>query len=232
MDSQGIPICVEPFSSFPKLQSSRIIFAGNKKAWSDSNLLQILDGGDGYILSRSLSISTEEEQQWAKREEGYIPAGGGWEYKSRIVQREAKDKKGNARIIKEQAVVCRKRKVFQLVTSEPAMDPREVLNRYREILKVRKHLREMMTDRADCIGTVGLVIMEIIEKKTGEMDWDDCRDALLKWQVSRLPGDLYRFAYVDDPDVKRILDAFGISIPARLYREEELEQLRKEISVF
>ena len=56
--------------------------------------------------------------------------------------------------------------------------------------------------------------------------------ALNKWKVDLLPGDLYRFMDVDDPDLKLILDAFGIKIPPKLYRRSELKHIKTEIKVF
>ena len=56
--------------------------------------------------------------------------------------------------------------------------------------------------------------------------------ALNKWKVDALPDDRYRFMDVDDPDLKQILDAFGITIPAKLYRRAELKHIKTEITVF
>ncbi len=56
--------------------------------------------------------------------------------------------------------------------------------------------------------------------------------ALNKWKVYLLPGDLYRFMDADDPDLKLILGAFGINLPAKLYRRAELKHIKTEIKVF
>jgi len=53
--------------------------------------------------------------------------------------------------------------------------------------------------------------------------------ALNKWQVDLMPGDLYRFMNVNDPDLKLILDAFEIKIPPKYYRRAELKQLKTNI---
>ena len=37
---------------------------------------------------------------------------------------------------------------------------------------------------------------------------------------------------LDDPDLKLILDAFGIDIPAKLYRRAELKTIKKSINIF
>ena len=36
----------------------------------------------------------------------------------------------------------------------------------------------------------------------------------------------------DDPDLKLILDAFGIRLPPKLYRRAELKHIKTEIKVF
>jgi hypothetical protein len=36
----------------------------------------------------------------------------------------------------------------------------------------------------------------------------------------------------DDPDLKRILDAFEINISPKLYRRAELKSIKKDIKVF
>ena len=58
------------------------------------------------------------------------------------------------------------------------------------------------------------------------------RDALNKWQVDKLPSDLYRFMNVDDADLKLILDAFGIKIPLKFFRRVELKQIKSSIDIF
>ena len=56
--------------------------------------------------------------------------------------------------------------------------------------------------------------------------------ALNKWKVDLLPGDLYRFMYIDDPDLKLILDAFDIKMPAKLYRSSELQTIKTHTKIF
>ena len=42
----------------------------------------------------------------------------------------------------------------------------------------------------------------------------------------------YRFMDVDDPDLKLILDAFNVHIPAMLFRLAELKSIKTGITVF
>jgi len=56
--------------------------------------------------------------------------------------------------------------------------------------------------------------------------------ALNKWQVEQLPSDYYKFMNIDDPDLKLILDAFGIKIPLKLFRRAELKQIKTGVEIF
>ena len=56
--------------------------------------------------------------------------------------------------------------------------------------------------------------------------------ALNKWKVDMLPGDLYRFLDVDDPDLQLILKAFDIDIPQKLYRRADLKRIKTSIHIF
>lgn len=60
---------------------------------------------------------------------------------------------------------------------------------------------------------------------------DRIQAALNKWTIDRLPGDYYRFNYLDDPDLKLILDAFNINIPKKLYRRAELKNIKTNIEI-
>ena len=55
--------------------------------------------------------------------------------------------------------------------------------------------------------------------------------ALNKWRVDVLPNGLYRFCDTDDPDLKLILDAFGINIPLKLYTRAELKALQMDMNL-
>ena len=46
-----------------------------------------------------------------------------------------------------------------------------------------------------------------------------------------LPNGLYRFCDTDDPDLKLILDAFGINNPLKLYTRAELKALHMDMNL-
>ena len=151
---------------------------------------------------------------------------------------------------------------YQIVTSELTMDAQEVIDKYHGLTQIEEQFQVMKGDldtRPVYVRTpehvtahllicmIALILLRIIQKRlkdSGMVEpnpnvyWSDglsgsrIQTALNKWKVDRLPGDLYRFMDVDDPDLKQILDAFGVSIPAKLYRRAALKHIKTEIHVF
>lgn len=99
------------------------------------------------------------------------------------------------------------------------------------------------------ICMISLIVIRIIQKKITEYQQTDGRAkkdvnlwemglsaeriqmALNKWTIDKLPGDYYRFNHLDDPDLKLILDAFGIRIPLKLYRRSDLKKIKMDIKI-
>lgn len=151
---------------------------------------------------------------------------------------------------------------YQIVTSELTMDAQEVIDKYHGLTQIEDQFRVMKSDletRPVYVSTpehvtahllvcmVALIMMRIIQKRIRDSGhvaidpdayWSSglnaqrIQVALNKWKVDRLPGDLYRFMDVDDPDLKLILDAFSISLPAKMYRRVELKHIKTEIEIF
>ena len=352
MDDAGIPIAIETFpgntldhltlrpalkKNIDGLDFSRFIMVADRGICNYQNLLHVLDAGNGYIVSKSLLKSTREEQEWAYRDDDYIPINDDFKYKSRIVKRNVKDENGNKRVVEEQVVVYWSRKFrlraerenkkfleflqklqdhpenfritavqskalrkffkkecvnektgelldsskirgfvdfgkvaeyrkslgyYQIVTSELTMAAQEVIDQYHGLTQIEDQFRVMKGDlntRPLYVRTpehvtahllvcmISLILLRIIQKKlkdsgviqpnpgaywSGGMSAARIQAALNKWKVDTLPSDLYRFMDVDDPDLKQILDAFGIRIPAKLYRRAELKHIKAEIEVF
>ena len=97
------------------------------------------------------------------------------------------------------------------------------------------------------ICMIALLIMRLIQKRivySGQVKVDEdaywstglngerIQQALNKWKVDRLPGELYRFMDVDDPDLQLILKAFNIEIPKKLYTRTELKAIKKALKIF
>ncbi len=150
---------------------------------------------------------------------------------------------------------------YQIVTSELTMDPETVIDKYHGLTQIEDQFRVMKGDLETrplyvripehinahlVICMVALVLMRIIQKRIRDADPGKKKDAywnvgmsgrrlqaaLNKWKVDTLPGDLYRFMDVDDPDVAIILKAFDIVIPPKLYRRAELKSIKTGVKIF
>ncbi|MFP3154752.1 IS1634 family transposase [Lachnospiraceae bacterium ZAX-1] len=151
---------------------------------------------------------------------------------------------------------------YQIVTSELTMEPLEVIDKYHGLTQIEDQFRVLKSDletrpifvrnpdHVDAhllICMIALVALRLIQKRivnSGLIKIDDdaywgtglngqrIQQALGKWKVDSLPGDFYRFMDVDNPDLKLILDAFGINIPAKLYRRAELKSIKTNINIF
>jgi uncharacterized protein YjhX (UPF0386 family) len=120
MDDDGIPIAVESFPGntldhltlrpalekyIDKLGYPRFILIADRGICQYRGLLHVLNGGNGYIVSKSLLKSTKEEQRWAYSDDGYIQTDADFKYKSRIMKRTVKDENGNPYAIEEKIVI-------------------------------------------------------------------------------------------------------------------------------
>lgn len=151
---------------------------------------------------------------------------------------------------------------YQIVTSELTMDAREVIDKYHGLTQIEDQFRMMKGDletRPVYVRTpehvtahllvcmIALILLRIIQKRiiaSGKVTLDPdaywntglnghrIQTALLKWKVDSLPRGFYRFMDVNDPDLKLILDSFGIDIPAKLYQRSELKSIKTGIKIF
>lgn len=151
---------------------------------------------------------------------------------------------------------------YQIVTSELKMEPLEVIDKYHGLTQIEDQFRVMKGDldtrpffvrtpeHVDAhmlICMIALILLRIIQKRiirSGLIQVDEAaywstglnseriQKALNKWKVDSLPGNLYRFMDVDDPDLKLILDAFDIKTPAKLYRKAELKSIKTDTKIF
>ena len=121
MDDKGIPIAVECFpgntldhqtlktalsKNIDDLEYSRFILIADRGICCNyHNILQVVDGGNGYIMAKGLLKSTGLERQWAYDDDDYTIQSPDFKYKSRIVRRTITDENGINREIKEKVVV-------------------------------------------------------------------------------------------------------------------------------
>lgn len=151
---------------------------------------------------------------------------------------------------------------YQIVTSELTMPAQEVIDKYHGLTQIEDQFRVMKGDLSTrpifvrtpehvnahlLICLIALIMLRIIQKRildsgmiqtvpdaywSSGLNASRIQAALNKWKVDTLPGDLYRFVDVDDPDLRIILDAFDVRIPPKLFRSAELKSIKTGISVF
>ena len=120
MDDMGIPIAIESFpgntldhltlrdalkGNIDSIDFARFILIGDRGICIYPNLFQLIDAGNGYIVAKSIAKSKVVEQKWIYDEEGYTYDGDSFKYKSRIIDRKAKDEAGKMRTVSELVVV-------------------------------------------------------------------------------------------------------------------------------
>ena len=99
------------------------------------------------------------------------------------------------------------------------------------------------------ICLIALVLLRIIQKRIVDsglvppceeekLTWtmglsaERIQAALKKWQVDKMPDNYFRFLNLNDPDLKLILNAFNIQIPAKFYQRNELKALKTQTEIF
>ncbi|MDO5128060.1 MAG: IS1634 family transposase [Eubacteriales bacterium] len=151
---------------------------------------------------------------------------------------------------------------YQIVTSELTMDAQDVIDKYHGLTQIEDQFRVMKGDLETrpmyvwtkehieahlLICMIALILLRVIQRRivqSGQISVDPdaywstglngrrIQTALNKWKVDLLQGEYYRFMDVDDPDLKLILDAFDIKIPAKLYRRSELKAIKTATKIF
>lgn len=120
LDDNGIPISIEMFpgntldhltfrtamrNTVDTLNLERFILIADRGMYNGTNMCHVLDGKNGYIVSKSLKKSTKKERDWVLDQEGYTVSSPDFKYKSHIITRTVSDESGNTRKIREKVVV-------------------------------------------------------------------------------------------------------------------------------
>ena len=110
LDDQGIPLSMEEFPgntldaqtlkdamrrTVDNFDMGRFILVADRGMYSGTNMLKVIDGGNGYIVAKSLLKSTAADRKWATGPKDWESVGKDLKYKSRIVTRKAVDGNGD-----------------------------------------------------------------------------------------------------------------------------------------
>ena len=177
MDDRGIPIAIESFpgntldhltlrgalkGSVDGIKLSRFILVGDRGICIYENLFNVLDDGNGYIVAKSILKSKVVEQDWIYDEDGYIYEGDGFKYKSRVVNRKAKDEIGKMRTVSELVVVYWSEKHAKRANAENKS--------FLEFLeKLLEHPANFRITAAQSKSIRQYLRKEVVNEKTGEV---------------------------------------------------------------
>ena len=148
---------------------------------------------------------------------------------------------------------------YQIISSETKFSEKEIIDIYHGLSRIEDQFRVLKGEFSSrpifvntkehidahlAVCTIALVVMRIIQLKVAaasdaspDKHWSygisakRVRAALNAWTVEALPDGLFRFNNLDDPDLKRILDAFGIDLPIKLYNKKELNAPKSSFSI-
>ncbi|WP_295085853.1 IS1634 family transposase [Ruminococcus sp.] len=351
MDENGIPISIEIFpgntldhltvdtalsKNIDDVINSRFLFVADRGICNYITICHLLDRSKGYIMSKSILKSKDEEKKWILDPNGYTVTSEAFRYKSRVVRKTVKDSKGKKRTITEKVVVywskkfydkqmhenkkfidilkkikenpngfrvsasrvkelkkyfkkelvnietgeavdstklrpllddnvvdefCKYFGYYQIVTSELEMSDTEVIDKYHQLTEIENQFRIMkgslegrplwVRDEEHIeahllICLIALIVIRIIQtkiveykdekdkEKRWEMGLNDERivEALRKWTVADMDGNLFRMHNINNPDLQTILNAFHIEIPPKFFTRLELKSLKKSMKIF
>lgn len=148
---------------------------------------------------------------------------------------------------------------YQLVTSELDMPETTVIDTYHGLTRIERQFQTMKSDletrplnvrtpehiEAHLLSCmIALTVLRIIQNRivsykgaNENLNWElglsasRIQAALNKWTVEEIDSVYYRFNNLDNPDLKLILDAFDIHIPAKLYRKSDLKNIKMNIKI-
>lgn len=150
---------------------------------------------------------------------------------------------------------------YQIITSELDMGDTEVIDKYHQLTEIENQFRIMkgsldgrpfwVRDEEHIeahllICLIALVVIRIIQtkivehkggkdkEKRWEMGLNDERivEALKKWTVEDMDGNLFRMHNINNDDLQTILNAFQIDIPNKFFTRLELKSLKKSMNIF
>lgn len=151
---------------------------------------------------------------------------------------------------------------YQIATSELDMPDREVIDKYHGLTQIEDQFREMkstLETRPIYVRTrehieahlmicfIALTMMRLMQRKTKavlgpefgkDLDWtyglpgERLAKALAGWQVDELPDSYYRMQNVTNEDIKLLFKAFDIAVPAKIYTNGDIKELKSAVKPF
>ena len=177
LDDNGIPISIEMFpgntldhltfrtamrNTVDTLNLKRFILIADRGMYNGTNMCHVLDGKNGYIVSKSLKKSTKKERDWVLDQEGYTVSSPDFKYKSHIITRTVSDESGNTRKIREKVVVYWSRAFYAREKHE-----NQSFLDFIEKLKANPAGFRVSAARSRCLRK--FMKKDVVDKETGEI---------------------------------------------------------------
>ncbi|MDY4144845.1 MAG: IS1634 family transposase [Bacilli bacterium] len=176
MDEQGLPISIEIFpgntldhltmqkalnNTIDNLNLDRFVFVGDRGMYRGDNTYYLTNHNNGYIISKSIEKTKQEEKNWIYKQDDYIKASDDFKYKSRIIKRKVKTFDGY-KDITEKVVVYFSKKFYdkQVHENKSFLDFLEKLKENPEHFRISKSM----------YGSIRKFIKkDLLNDKTGEV---------------------------------------------------------------
>ena len=176
MDNTGIPISIETFpgntldhltmqkalnNTIDNLNLDRFIFVGDRGMYRGDNTYYLTDHNNGYIISKSIEKTSQDEKDWIFNQDDYIIVNNNFKYKSHIIKRKVKTDDG-MKYITEKVVVYFSKKFYdkQMHDNKSFLEFIDKLEKSPENFRITKSM----------YGNVRKFIKkELLNEKTGEV---------------------------------------------------------------
>lgn len=176
MDEQGLPISIEIFpgntldhltmqkalnNTIDNLNLDRFVFVGDRGMYRGDNTYYLTNHNNGYIISKSIEKTKQEEKNWIYKQDDYIKVSDDFKYKSRIIKRKVKTFDGY-KDITEKVVVYFSKKFYdkQVHENKSFLDFLEKLKENPEHFRISKSM----------YGSIRKFIKkDLLNDKTGEV---------------------------------------------------------------
>lgn len=176
MDNTGIPISIETFpgntldhltmqkalnNTINDLKLDRFIFVGDRGMYRGDNTYYLTNHNNGYIISKSIEKTAQEEKEWIFKDEDYIKVSNEFKYKSRIIKRKVKTVDG-MKDITEKVVVYFSKKFYdkQMHDNKSFLDFIDKLEQTPENFRITKSMYGLIKK---------FIKKELLNEQTGEI---------------------------------------------------------------
>lgn len=179
LDNSGLPVAIDLFpgntldaqTAVPAYGHtvrklgfrSRFIFIADRGVCTGPVMCELLDGGNGYIISKPVRKADRNLKGWILDREGYAEAAGGrFRYKAKAIDAEVRDKDGNLRHIRQKAVAYWSRNFYE-------RDVREHKSFLDFVARLKESPASFRVTRAQASGLRRFLSRDVLDKETGEM---------------------------------------------------------------